>query len=59
MNMFPVNCPKTRNEEFGQLLEALTGKQYYLTGPNISVFYKYGSVLELRSSVTDNFSKKP
>lgn len=24
--MFPVNCPKTRNEEFGQLLEALTEK---------------------------------
>ena len=24
--MFTVNCPKTRNEEFGQLLEALTEK---------------------------------
>ena len=24
--MFAVNCPKTRNEEFGQLLEALTEK---------------------------------
>ena len=24
--MFVVNCPKTRNEEFGQLLEALTVK---------------------------------
>ena len=26
IKMFPVNCPKTRNEEFGQLLEALTEK---------------------------------
>ena len=26
MKMFVVNCPKTRNEEFGQLLEALTEK---------------------------------
>ena len=26
IEMFAVNCPKTRNEEFGQLLEALTEK---------------------------------
>ena len=39
IEMFPVNCPKTRNEEFGQLLEALTEKYCQVgTAPALAGF---------------------